>query len=263
MPCARWSAPLLTGPAPPLPVQITPNGKLSLLRDRANLRSKGLEPLRLHSGPLLGMTCLRSSAAAAGALPPHPADDSLDSSQVCLRFVSWQDLSPLGPELPNPSFLSWDPSNTYCLLAYRRRLDIYSARAAGFRLVASLAIEDATSAYWHARQVFVSTASAVHVIFVGQAPSAAQVPPQQQQQGAVPVVQSMLLASHAAHPASALATGSRPGPSIAASVLESHVQVLPAGSWSLVGTRDGCLWLAGPNGACYTLWLGEPAIKAR
>lgn len=265
--------------APVLQVyQIQPNsGDLVPVGQSVRLSSMGVDAIRLHSGPMVGLSYYK------GGVYGMPGGSGSAKAPRMLRFLSWQDLTPLSPEIPDPDLLSWDPMCAFCLMARKTRVEIYAARSA-FSLIASIPIVGATSCFWHCRQAYVTTPTGVYVLFVS-LPSSAKAkslfPGKEKKKRKDAFVQVIQLASfEPTRPTSLTTPVLRPaddgsGASTTTTTTTTlqfldvsgaslpPCQILPPGPLRAVGVREGGLLLADRHGECSVVWLQHPGLRAR
>lgn len=77
----------------------------------------------------------------------------------------------VGPELPEPGVVSWDPTLRYLALAYLRQVQMLRAQPT-LEVLGCLPIVGTTSAVWGIRQLYVATPTSILLAFV-----AAEEPP--------------------------------------------------------------------------------------
>ena len=70
----------------------------------------------------------------------------------------------MGPELPEPTWVAWEPECTLVALAYPECVEICRTRPA-FERLAALPVAGAQSGIWQSRQLFLATHSALSVVF--------------------------------------------------------------------------------------------------
>lgn len=85
----------------------------------------------------------------------------------------------VGPELPEPSVVSWDPTLRYLALAYLRQVQVLRAQPT-LEVLGSLPIVGTTAAVWGIRQLYLATPTSILLAFV----AAEEAQQQQQQQAA-------------------------------------------------------------------------------
>lgn len=56
--------------------------------------------------------------------PPHRSDLVAGDLPSVLQFYDWDTAHKVGPELAEPLILAWDPSLTFCALAYSAQVVI-------------------------------------------------------------------------------------------------------------------------------------------
>lgn len=71
----------------------------------------------------------------------------------------------VGPELPEPSLVSWDPTLRYVALAYLRQVQVLSVQPS-MQVLGSLPIVGTTCAVWGVRQLYVATPTSILLAFV-------------------------------------------------------------------------------------------------
>jgi hypothetical protein len=188
-----------------------------------DLALNGAQPVLLHGGALLGVV----------AIDPV-------TLQRALRFFSWRDLSPVGPALPEPIWVSWEPECTLVALGYEHTVELCRVHP-NFQRFATLSLPHAAAGIWQSRQLFVSTPSSLHLIFAD---------PLQE------FVQEVTLASFQGGAASKTA------PSLDATPLPPE-QMRPAGPVTLAGVRHSYLWLADAFGRPFLVSLRHPGLRLR
>jgi hypothetical protein len=82
----------------------------------------------------------------------------------CLRTFTTAVLQ-MGPELPEPSAVAWDPTLRYLALAYLRQIQIFRAQPQ-LESLGSLPIAGTTSVAWGVRQLYIATPTSVLLAFV-------------------------------------------------------------------------------------------------
>ncbi|GIL66637.1 hypothetical protein Vafri_20113, partial [Volvox africanus] len=117
-----------------------------------SLDLRGDIPSFVQGGPLLAVTVRRALQSEAPDLAPS------GSFTPALLLFDWETGRRVGPELPEPLHLSWDPSRTMLAMAYTSQLLIVRARPE-FQVAVSLPVCDAESLEWSARQLFIATSS--------------------------------------------------------------------------------------------------------
>jgi hypothetical protein len=187
------------------------------------LRLGGAQPVLLHGGALLGVVAV----------------DPLTLARR-LRFFSWRDFAPVGPELPEPVWVAWEPDCTLAALGYEHGVELCRVRPA-FERFASLALPRTQGGLWQARQLFVAGPDAVHLVFAD---------PVQE------FVQEVQLASFRGGAAS------RTGAPAGATPLPPE-QMRPAGPVVLAGVRHSYLWLADGLGRPFIIPLRHPGLRLR
>lgn len=183
----------------------------------------GAQPVLLHGGALLGVV----------AIDPV-------TLQRALRFFSWRDFAPIGPALPEPQWISWEPECTLVALGYEHTVEICRVHPA-FQRFATLSIPNSAAAIWQSRQLFISTPTSLHLIFADPAQE---------------FVQEVTLASFRGGAASKTA------PSLDATPLPPE-QMRPAGPITLAGVRHSYLWLADAFGRPFLVPLRHPGLRLR
>ena len=152
----------------------------------------GQQPVLLHGGGLLGVVLNKPVSPAGGAcagwwvvgsavgelrarrLPPRVTPVLLccptsPHAAPChagraMRFISWNGFAALGPEVPEPQWVAWEPECTLLALGYPHTVELCRTRPA-FERFATVAIAEAVSGIWQSRQLFVATPSSLHVVF--------------------------------------------------------------------------------------------------
>lgn len=76
------------------------------------------------------------------------------------RDCSWETFQAVGGLLPEPVWSAWDGTVEFCALAYEHYIAICSLRPT-FRYIGNVAIDFATGAVWHRRQLFVVTPTTI------------------------------------------------------------------------------------------------------
>lgn len=71
----------------------------------------------------------------------------------------------MGPELPEPSVVAWDPTLRYLALSYLRQVQIFRAQPQ-LESIGSLPIAGTTSVAWAVRQLYIATPTSLLVAFV-------------------------------------------------------------------------------------------------
>lgn len=71
----------------------------------------------------------------------------------------------VGPELPEPSAVAWDPTLRYLALAYLRQVQIFRAQPQ-LESLGSLPIAGTTGVAWGVRQLYIATPTSLLVAFV-------------------------------------------------------------------------------------------------
>lgn len=188
-----------------------------------DVQLSGAQPVVLHGGALLGVV----------AIDPV-------SLKRALRFFSWRDFSPVGPALPEPQWVSWEPDCTLAALAYEHTIELCRVQPA-FQRFATLALPHAAASIWQSRQLFVSTPTSLHLIFADPAQE---------------FVQEVTLASFQG------GVASKTAPSVDATPLPPE-QMRPAGPVTLAGVRHSYLWLADAFGRPFLVPLRHPGLRLR
>lgn len=188
-----------------------------------DLALNGAQPVLLHGGALLGVV----------AIDPV-------TLQRALRFFSWRDFSPVGPALPEPLWVSWEPECTLVALGFEHTVELCRVHP-NFERFATLSLAHAAAGIWQSRQLFVSTPSSLHLIFADPAQE---------------FVQEVTLASFQGGAASKTA------PSLDATPLPPE-QMRPAGPVTLAGVRHSYLWLADAFGRPFLVSLRHPGLRLR
>jgi hypothetical protein len=188
-----------------------------------DLALNGAQPVLLHGGALLGVV----------AIDPV-------TLQRALRFFSWRDFSPVGPALPEPLWVSWEPECTLVALGYEHTVELCRVHP-NFQRFATLSLSHAAAGIWQSRQLFVSTPSSLHLVFADPAQE---------------FVQEVTLASFQGGAASKTA------PSLDATPLPPE-QMRPAGPVTLAGVRHSYLWLADAFGRPFLISLRHPGLRLR
>ena len=187
------------------------------------LALNGAQPVLLHGGALLGVV----------AIDPI-------TLQRALRFFSWRDFSPVGPALAEPMWVSWEPDCTLVALGYEHTVEICRVHPS-FQRFATLSLPHAAAGIWQSRQLFVATASSLHLVFADPAQE---------------FVQEVTLASFQGGAASKTA------PSLDETPLPPE-QMRPAGPVTLAGVRHSYLWLADAFGRPFLVPLRHPGLRLR
>eukprot|EP00878_Enallax_costatus_P029671 GHUV01032212.1.p1 GENE.GHUV01032212.1~~GHUV01032212.1.p1 ORF type:complete len:886 (+),score=247.65 GHUV01032212.1:482-3139(+) len=215
-------------------------------------------PVALHGGPLLGIALKRMTSSGA--------ELSGEEASPVLQFLSWNGINKVGPELPEPSLVAWDPTLRYLALAYLRQVQIFRAQPQ-LESIGSLPIAGTTSVAWGIRQLYIATPTSVLVAFV-----AAEEGPQggfslldgplgdagAQRSGGATLQFVQLAALTGTTATSSLradssgADASLPGPCSR-----------PAGPVALLGPRQGNLWMVNSLGQSVLVPLSHPGIRAR
>jgi len=188
-----------------------------------DLALNGAQPILLHGGALLGVV----------AIDPV-------TLQRALRFFSWRDFSAVGPALPEPLWVSWEPECTLVALGYEHTVELCRVHP-NFQRFATLSLPHAAAGIWQSRQLFVSTPSSLHLVFADPAQE---------------FVQEVTLASFQGGAASKTA------PSLDATPLPPE-QMRPAGPVTLAGVRHSYLWLADAFGRPFLVSLRHPGLRLR
>lgn len=71
----------------------------------------------------------------------------------------------VGPELPEPSVVSWEPSLRYVALAYLRHVQVFRARPS-FESLGSLPVAGVNQAVWGLKQLYMATPLQLLLAFV-------------------------------------------------------------------------------------------------
>ncbi|KAL4855688.1 hypothetical protein ACK3TF_003771 [Chlorella vulgaris] len=185
----------------------------------------GNQPVLLHGGGLLGAVLNKPAAGGSGRV---------------LQFVSWKGFAPVGPELPEPVWVSWEPECTLLALAYQNTIELCRTRPA-FERFASLSIADSVAGLWQSRQLYVSTPTSVHVAFADPVTS---------------FVQEVQLASFQG------GVDGKTSAAAEATPLPAE-QMRPAGPITLAGVRHSYLWLADCLGRPFLVSLRHPGLRLR
>uniref|UniRef100_A0A7N1A8U7 Transducin/WD40 repeat-like superfamily protein n=1 Tax=Kalanchoe fedtschenkoi TaxID=63787 RepID=A0A7N1A8U7_KALFE len=99
------------------------------------------------------------------------ADDGFSSQKSSeavsqnFQLYSWETFQPVGSLLPQPEWTAWDQTVEYCAFAYQQYIVISSLRPQ-YRYLGDVAIQHATGAIWHRRQLFVATPTTIECVFV-------------------------------------------------------------------------------------------------
>lgn len=212
-------------------------------------------PVGLHGGPLLGIAMKRMTSSGA--------ELSGEEASPVLQFFSWNGVSKLGPELPEPSAVAWDPTLRYLALAYLRQVQIFRAQPQ-LESLGSLPVAGTTSVAWGVRQLYIATPTSVLLAFVaaeersGASFSLLDMGPADDV-AAGSTLQFVQLAGLTGTTAtsslredSSGADASLPGPC-----------PRPAGPVLLLGPRQGNLWLVNCLGQPQMVPLDHPGIRSR
>ncbi|KAF6235943.1 hypothetical protein COO60DRAFT_484505 [Scenedesmus sp. NREL 46B-D3] len=212
-------------------------------------------PVGLHGGPLLGVAMKRMTSSGA--------ELSGEEASPVLQFFSWNGVSKMGPELPEPSAVAWDPTLRYLALAYLRQIQIFRAQPQ-LESLGSLPIAGSTSVAWGVRQLYIATPTSVLLAFVaaeersGAAFSLLDMGPADKLAGGSTLQFVQLAGLTGTTATSSLredssgGDASLPGPC-----------PRPAGPVLLLGPRQGNLWLVNALGQPQMLPLSHPGIRSR
>ncbi|GLI58425.1 hypothetical protein VaNZ11_000129 [Volvox africanus] len=217
-----------------------------------SLDLRGDIPSFVQGGPLLAVTVRRALQSEAPDLAPS------GSFTPALLLFDWETGRRVGPELPEPLHLSWDPSRTMLAMAYTSQLLIVRARPE-FQVAVSLPVCGAESLEWSARQLFIATSS--HIMFALVSPFPPLVNPS--------TVSTAAVTPPAAPPARLItlagpgvcAGGSVAGGALAQEGFLPAPAIRPPGPLVLLGPRDGCLWMVGVLGQPFALGLSHPGLR--
>eukprot|EP00879_Flechtneria_rotunda_P027146 GHRR01029020.1.p1 GENE.GHRR01029020.1~~GHRR01029020.1.p1 ORF type:complete len:665 (+),score=238.43 GHRR01029020.1:41-2035(+) len=171
----------------------------------------------------------------------------------------------VGPELPEPSVVSWDPTLRYLALAYQRQVQLMRVQPQ-MEVLGSLPVSGTSAVCWGVRQLYLTTPTSVLLAFVAAEEKAAggftlldMEPSGGARKGSASTLQFIQLAgltgtaaTSSLRAGSSGATASLPGPG-----------PRPAGPLALLGPRRGNLWLANSLGQPVLLPLTHPGIRAR
>lgn len=199
-----------------------------------DLQLNGAQPVLLHGGALLGVV----------AIDPT-------SSERALRLFSWRDFKAVGPALPEPRWIAWEPECTLAALAYEHTVELCRVQP-GFQRFATISLPGSGAGLWQSRQLYVSTPTSIHVVFAD---------PVQE------FVQEITLASFQGGSFSTLSTLS----TYAADIGSKEPQgpplpppaMRPAGAVTLAGVRHSYLWLADAFGRPFLVPLRHPGLRFR
>lgn len=171
----------------------------------------------------------------------------------------------IGPELPEPSVVAWDPTLRYLALAYLRQVQIFRAQP-HLESLGSLPIAGTTSVSWGVRQLYLATPTSLLVAFI----SAEEGP-----QGGFSLLDGPLgYAGGRKSGASTLqfvqlaaltgttATSSLRADSSGADASLPGPCARPAGPVALLGPRQGNLWLVNSLGQPVLVPLSHPGGAA-
>lgn len=167
----------------------------------------------------------------------------------------------IGPELPEPSVVAWDPTLRYLALAYLRQAQIFRTQPQ-LESIGSLPIAGTTSVAWGVRQLYIATPTSVLVVYI----SATECP-----QGGLSLLDGPL--GDAAGKKSggatlqfvqlATLTGTTATSSLRADSSGADASVpgpcaRPAGPVVVLGPRQGNLWLVNSLGQPVLVPLSHP-----
>lgn len=82
----------------------------------------------------------------------------------------------VGPELPEPLILAWDPSMQFCAMAYTSQV-LLCRVAPSFHVAAAIPIAHATCLEWSLRQLYIATPTAIYCALVAAAGAPPPPPP--------------------------------------------------------------------------------------
>ncbi|KAL6767394.1 hypothetical protein ACKKBF_B35090 [Auxenochlorella protothecoides x Auxenochlorella symbiontica] len=184
-------------------------------------------PSALHGGPMLGVVVEGRASGGEGL-------------NAGLQLLSWTNFTAVGPRLPEPRWLSWEPDCTVLALAYQDSVELCRTNPR-FEAYASLPIPEACSGIWQTRQLFLATPTAILAVFTDPAQE---------------FVQTIPLASYEGVAASQVA------PSTDSSPLPITVP-RPLGPVVLMGIRHSYLWLADGLGRPYLVSLRHAGVRLR
>ncbi|KAK4273344.1 hypothetical protein QN277_021766 [Acacia crassicarpa] len=166
------------------------DGTSNILMRSVGARSEPV--IGLHGGALLGIAYQTSRRARPVAVPGIPTiqsmplsgyggigvnsfatfDDGFSSHRSSagtayqnFQLYSWETFQPVGGLLPQPEWTAWDQTVELCAFAYHQYIVISCLRPQ-FRYLGDVAIQHATSAVWHRRQLFVATPTTIEIVFV-------------------------------------------------------------------------------------------------
>ena len=214
-------------------------------------------PVGVHGGPLLGVSYKRTTTAGAQL-------SGEDASPV-LQLWSWDGRTKVGPELPEPNFVRWDPTVSVVALGYLRQVTLFRARPS-FEPIGAVPLAGATGAAWALRQLFVVTASGVHVAFVsaGESRGAAARALMDLGDGEArgPAEAAVSVVALASTTGSDATSGLRGDAAGAGAALPAPAP-RPPGPLALLGARGGNLWLVNSYGQPMVLPLRHPGLRAR
>ncbi|KAL4432170.1 hypothetical protein ABPG77_005932 [Micractinium sp. CCAP 211/92] len=185
----------------------------------------GEQPVVLHGGGLLGVVLNKPAPSGTGR---------------ALQFVSWKGFAPVGPQLPEPVWVSWEPECTLLALAYEHTIELCRTRPA-FERFASISIAESVAGIWQSRQLYISTPTSVHVAFADPVTA---------------LVQEVQLASFQG------GVDSKTSPAAEATPLPPE-QMRPPGPLTLAGVRHSYLWLADCLGRPFLVSLRHPGLRLR
>eukprot|EP00887_Chlorella_sp_A99_P005680 scaffold1.g5680.t1 len=206
------------------------------------LRLGGQQPVLLHGGGLLGVVLNKRYAGDGGHGGAGEQDGGWAHQGRAMQLFSWRGgFAPVGPELPEPTWVAWEPECTTVALAYPRAVELCATRPS-FHRFASLALADTTAGLWQSRQLFVAGLDSLHVVFADPAER---------------FVQPVRLASFQGgvdSKATLAAPDTTPLP---------PEQMRPAGVLVLAGVRHSYLWLADGLGRPFLVSLRHPGLRLR
>ncbi|GFR42994.1 hypothetical protein Agub_g3993 [Astrephomene gubernaculifera] len=222
-------------------------------------------PSFVQGGPLLAVTVRRSIKSES--LELSAGGRGGDGAPHALHLYDWLSGRRVGPELPEPLHMAWDPSRTMLALAYPSQLLVLRVQP-DFQVVTTLPVSATQSLEWAARQLYIATPT--HILCALLAPAAPHVPTLT----ATSLAAAPPLAASAAAAAAANAAPARlivlAGPGVqtactsGAAVQEGLLPppaVRPPGPLTLLGPRDACLWMVGVMGQPLALALAHPGLR--
>ncbi|XP_078429126.1 transducin/WD40 repeat-like superfamily protein [Wolffia australiana] len=106
-----------------------------------------------------------SSSFTASEDPFSSSRTAVEAAPPNFQLYSWETFQPVGGLLVQPEWTAWDQTVEYCAFAYQQHIVISSLRPQ-YRCLGDVAIQSATCAVWHRRQLFVVTPTTIEVVFV-------------------------------------------------------------------------------------------------